>query len=210
MTSSTTILPLGLIVEGHGEYESFPSLIYKILKRQPGEVPRVNAWGIGGIVKREKLHENINSIARLKPLKRLIVCIDLEECLKEGICSDCQDLKNILDGHISSWLDGARSDQRIALIPQIVTVIQIKKFENWMISDVASLVSLGMFGEVEQDTDVDNLNPTNYIRLNAVQDFNSKNPKFVKSVISALDPDVMKVHSRSFNKFYREVVSAYS
>lgn len=211
MTNEAATHNLGFIVEGDGEYHSFKSLVAKIIDRQPGHIPMINAGGFGGVLKKEKLHENLTDLAKLYKVKKIIVCIDLIDPLNEGLCSSCVELKSIIDRNIESWTTNALSDIRIKFVPEVILVIQIQKFESWMIADVNSLIENDIFLEVDQLTDVDELkNPSKFIKDYSKVEFNSKNPMFVKTIISKLDPSIMRKNSKSFDKLAREIKLVFS
>ena len=199
---------LGFIVEGHGEYRCYPSLYARIVGCQV-RVPIVNAGGYGSVVKNIQRH--LTDLFRgAKPL-HVIITIDLKDVINDGIFKDCKCLCEHLSYEATDWLKKAVRDIRLPPLPEkISVVIQIPKFEAWLLSDVASLKRDGHIkadAPVIVDADGYQDDPCKYLNDNLCNEVDIKNPLVAKSLFSSVTPCDMRLASRSFNKFYREVLS---
>lgn len=202
--------PIGFIVEGHGEYNCYPSLFCRITNANGLHIPRINAGGCGSIVKRIK--EQLTDLFIAESPLSVIITVDLEDVLKQGLAATCVDLLQDLNNAIDEWKLYAEADTRLHPLPdRIVCVVQIKKFESWLISDLDGLkVSNLIATHIESIEDAEQIaSPCEWLKENLLVDGCVKSPNIAKTVISSLNPDSMRTHSKSFDKFYRESVSAY-
>ena len=106
----------------------------------------------------------------------------------------------------------AETDTRLHPLPdRIVCVVQIKKFESWLISDLDGLKESNLIAaHIESIEDAEQIaSPSEWLKENLLVDGCVKSPNIAKTVISSLNPDNMRTHSKSFDKFYRESVFAY-
>jgi len=200
--------PLGLIVEGEGEFHSYPSLVCRILNLPQLHIPIVNACGVGNLVRH--LEDQLNSLVRLRHPYDIIVSIDLKDVIDQHLYSDCAQLKLDLETKAGDWLENAQKNDRLKPLPnRIAIVVHVQQFETWLISDLKNLCSLGI--KVDQIEDVDSkiLNPSAWLKEHMPPFYNLKNPKHAKNIVSQLDPSVMMGNSRSFHKFSREVTLSY-
>ncbi len=85
------MVDLALIVEGHCEYDSFPSIISKI-PNTPHYVPIINAGGIGNIMK--NVHEQLLAMIKIHSPRKIVITLDYRDALKENLVQDCIELKN--------------------------------------------------------------------------------------------------------------------
>jgi hypothetical protein len=146
-----------------------------------------------------------------KPL-HVIVTIDLLDVIKSGIYANCESLRKFLSEQANDWLNCASKDNRVTNQPESISiVIQIQKFEAWIIADVHNLKNNNFLTRNAPDiSDADNVSdPASWLRTNLLTKRNIKNPNFAKQLISVLNPDLMRTNSRSFDKFYREVNRGY-
>ncbi len=146
-----------------------------------------------------------------KPL-HVIVTIDLLDVIKSGIYADCESLRKSLSEQANDWLNCASKDNRVTNQPESISiVIQIQKFEAWIIADVNNLRNNNFLTRNTPDiSDADNVsNPASWLRTYLLTKKSFKNPNFAKQLISPLNPDRMRKKSRSFDKFYREVNRGY-
>ena len=202
--------PVGFIVEGHGEYNCYPSLFCRIVSTHGICVPRINAGGCGSIVRRLKEHLTDLLLAH-SPLT-VIVTVDLEDVLKQELARSCIELLEILNAVVVEWRENALTDARLHPLPNhIVCIVQIKKFESWLISDVDGLKEAGLLdvGVITEQDAEQVASPSSWLSDHLLADGCVKNPNVAKKVISALRPERMRNHSKSFDKFYRESVRAY-
>ncbi len=203
-------VPIGFVVEGHGEFHCYPSLFCKAVDASGFHIPRVNAQGCGSIMKR--LPEHLSDLCMAHQPLKIIVTVDLQDVLDQGLSENCADLVNKLNTIANDWLEQAANDPRITTLPtSIVVVVQILKFETWLISDTQGLKDSDLVNQavenLEQPEQV--ANPSAWIRDNLNLSGNVKNPRVAKDVTSALAPDRMRQSCPSFDKFYRECVEGY-
>ena len=202
--------PIGFIVEGHGEYNCYPSLVQQIVGNKGFHIPRVNAGGVGSLVR------NIRKYLRMLVLTHhpfhIIITVDLKDTIKQKLAPSCEQLRTDLSKQVKNWLENeAQYDARLQPLPERITVvIQIQTFETWLIADVVSLVKAGYIKKgTKQPSNVDEqvTKPAQWLRKRSKQDI--KNPKYAKAMASQLDPKVMRLNSHSFDKFFREVERSY-
>jgi hypothetical protein len=204
--------PIGFIVEGEGEFYCYPSLVCRVLDKRGLYCPVVNAGGYGNIIRH--LDDQLTSLTlRCNPCN-VIVTVDLKDALDRGLCNDCADLRVCLEQQACNWLLAAMRDSRLAPLPdRIKIVIQVPKFESWVIADVDHLCSSGHIAITEyQLPDVDSqiANPAQWLKERLAPRVSLKNPKHAKEMISKLDPNVMRQNSASFDKFCRETTACYT
>lgn len=206
MPNNDSKLALGLIVEGDGEFHAFPSLISRVKQQQLGKLPIVNANGYGNITCRTQLHRRLNSLLSLNCIDKIIICIDALDPIRDGLVANCIDLKALIIGHVTDWLEHAQENTNIQFIPNISVVIQVQKLETWMLSDTDSLINQSLIKDCATITDADAIpNPVSKLKEIEINHIDTKNPSIAKRIFGCLNVEVMRNHSRSFNKFYREV-----
>ena len=202
--------PLGFVVEGAGEHGCYPSIVSRIVNASNFDIPIVNAGGYGGIIR--NIHEQLTSLLRLKKPYHIIVTVDLKDVIDDGFYSTCEDLLLDLNCKISDWFNSAQDDPRLQPLPErISVVVQIPKFESWFVADVASLKTSGhVQSDADQPDNTDELrNPAQWLKDRIIGTKSIKNQRHVRLMVSSLNPEVMRVHSPSFDKFYREVQSSF-
>lgn len=202
--------PVGFIVEGHGEYNCYPSLFCRIVNVNGIKVPRVNAGGCGSIVKRIK--EQLTDLFLVESPLNVIVTVDLHDVLAQGLATTCVELIQKLNSKIKEWRIAAASNYLLHPLPnKIVCIVQIKKFESWLIADVDGLRSANLLkSEIDSIEDSEIItNPSKWLKENLLINGCVKSPNVAKKLISALDPERMRLHSRSFDKFYRDTMAFY-
>jgi len=203
--------PVGFIVEGHGEYNCYPSLVGRIISSAGVNIPRVNVGGYGGITR--NLGEQLTLLVLAHYPFHIIITIDLKDVLKDKLYDNCEELRIDLEEQAKDWLGNSQHDSRLQPLPERITiVVQIQQFESWIIADISSLNESGCLEAAELEftnVDQDILNPAAWLRKHLRSDLDQKNPKCAKVIISCLDPNVMRIKSPSFDKFYREVLSSY-
>lgn len=145
-----------------------------------------------------------------KPLS-VIVTIDLEDVLKQHLASTSDELLSSLNNSIKVWKMNAGSNPRLQPLPsQIKIVIQVRKFETWLLTDIDGLKKEGLLKKnVDKILDAETIpKPSEWIKRNLSLDV--KKPNLAKKVVTALNPEKMRLHSNSFNVFYQESKIAYS
>lgn len=201
--------PLGFVVEGYGEFNCYPSLVCRIVNSSGFKVPCVNAGGFGGIW--ATLGEQLSALVLAHHPVHIVVTVDLIDLVKEQLVQDCPALLAKMRNDVAQWLAGpAQLDGRLLPLPdRISCVIQVQKFESWFAADVAGLDAEGHLRAParEQLEDVDNsvLDPASWLRDALLPGISLKNPKQARKLVSAIRPGEMRRHSRSFDRFAREV-----
>lgn len=204
---------IGLIVEGHDEYNSFPSFVCRILATHIN-VPVVNAAGYGNITKH--LHEQLDALVCSDHPCTILICIDLREIVTERIFDNCISLLNHLCSDIALWQKSRSTHTKFHPLPDaIIPIIQIPAFESWLLADLDGLMKSGVFGEcpsLDRSGNVDVIcdNPSGELWRCLRNPADAKSPKVAKTIVSSLDVNVIVGRSRSFQKFYKEVRAAYS
>jgi hypothetical protein len=215
MSEEITLLcrpPVGFVVEGHGEYNCYPSLVCRIIDGAGLNVPRVNAGGCGNIVRH--LGEQLKALVLAHHPYHIIIGLDLKDLLERGLYGDCRQLRADLESQAREWLVSSQSEPRFHPLPErIIVVVQIQTFESWIISDLGGLresgylaVDLPQFSNTDQEVP----DPVAWLRKYMAPGRNQKNPKCAKAIISCLDPATMRANSPSFDKFCREILLSYS
>jgi hypothetical protein len=203
--------PLGFIVEGKGEYYSYPSIVSRIVKACGFCIPVSNAEGYGGILNHIDEHLT-DMISSWKPVT-IIVTMDLIDVIRAGIVEDCKELTKTLSDSIFRWVEQNKSSNKFVPFPDLFKIIvQIPKFEAWLIADKANLKRGGYIHEegapwLNVDDEVSN--PVQWLEENCQKRINVKHPGTCKEMVTAIDVEIVRGYSRSFDKFYREVKFCY-
>lgn len=202
--------PIGFIVEGHGEFNCYPSLLNKILGSNGLHAPTVNAGGCGTLVKNVKTH--LSDLMLVSNPHSVIITVDLVDILSQELAESCVHLVQSLQDEINEWIDLSEGDPRLGPLPQnIVCVVQVKKFETWLISDIEGLKASGLI--IDQAThgvdDVETIEPVKWLKDNLISEQHVKSPKFAKKLTASVSPERMREASMSFDKFYRECHRCY-
>ncbi len=203
--------PIGFVVEGDDEYHSYPSLVVGITGEHGFKIPRLNAGGCGAITR--DLPAQLRDMTLAEHPYQILVTVDLIDVIRAGLYSNCAELLEDLSKQAADWLISAASDPRLQPLPLAVRiVIQIPKFESWLIADTdgfCGAVGQQLQNTIFADVDAEVPDPVKWIRSVFGPDVRIKNPRTVRRIVTKLDTSVMKARSRSFDKFYREVVSLY-
>ncbi|MDG1818518.1 MAG: DUF4276 family protein [Porticoccaceae bacterium] len=202
--------PVGFVVEGHGEFACYPSLFCRTVKISGLYAPAVNAGGCGSIV--SNLGEHLTDLVSSRFPVSVIVTIDLQDALDQQLARDSVELLDLLNSEIQKWQEKAVSDSRCHPLPEsIVAVLQVRKFESWLISDTVSLKASNILNSEAPDiTDAESVeSPCRFLQKHLIISGDSKNPKTAKIIVSKIVPDKMRVNSRSFAIFYNESKTAY-
>jgi hypothetical protein len=204
---------IGFIVEGDGEFKSYPSLVNRILDIQNCYIKALNAKGAGSIVNNLEKHLD-DLVIHFKPVN-VIITIDLRDNINDGTCQSCTHLVEILQNEIDNWYTKSRRDNRFDQLPnEIIPVIQIQTLESWFLADLDSLAELPEFNIDASSCNWQNVddsisNPYIWLSQKVDGSFNLKSPTNVRTIFSRLNIEVMKSKSRSFSKFCREVEKLY-
>ncbi len=206
--------PIGFIVEGKGEYHSYPSIITRILCKSGFKIPIALAGGVGNIIKH--LDEHLTDIIVADHPLSIIITVDLIDNIKKGTVGDCKELCDLLYGNVQSFIDTHQSKERFQPFPEkFCVVIQVQKFETWFIADKFGLKSENLINLETNELDWQNVddevaNPIAWLSTKAINTINLKDPEMCKSLSTLIDLDIVKTKSKSFDKFQREVIKHYS
>jgi len=203
-------VPIGFVVEGGCEHTSFECIVRKGIAATHGELPAVNAWGNGGL--RKRLEEHLVSVVKVRSPVVVIVALDMKDALKEGSYADCEALRLDVQARADRWLESVKHNEKLQPLPKrIVVVIQAPVFEAWLTADPDGLIV--MTGEPAaahsfQNVDVEIASHKAWLEQHLPNGY-SKSPVHVTRVVKSLHPSRMAQRSRSFRKFWKEVVAAY-
>jgi hypothetical protein len=192
---------VGFVVEGHGEYAAYPSLFCKLVNATGEYVPCVNAGGCGSVFK--NIHEHLDDLVRGYKPRCIVITVDYIDLIEQNLAGDLRSIKESFEGRIHSWFEKARVDDRIKSIPEsIKVVIQIHKFESWLIADSDNLRAGGFLKENAPSLDNSDLikDPAAWVRKYFVEGHLVKNPRFVKKVVSSIDVEAVSQKSNSFSR----------
>lgn len=198
---------LGLIVEGHCEYDSFPSILSKI-PNTPYFTPIVNAGGIGNILK--NLQDSLLSLIKTYAPRKIVITLDYRDALRENIVSNCVELKDIVSQSAQDFIIN-QVNGSLQLPNSIVVVIADKTFETWICADILSLKENVFFNdelliEDYENVDVQIDNPTQWLESKLIEDIDIKSRRNRVKIYKGINPENARLRSKSFDKFYREVV----
>jgi hypothetical protein len=201
---------VGFIVEGVCEFQSFECFIRKGVAAVYGRLPIVNAWGNGGV--RKRLEEHLVQVVRASHPVVVIVALDMRDALEEGAYASCAELRADLQVRADAWLAGIDASSVLRPLPQrIVVVVQAPLFEGWLTADPAGLHGhTGKRSVLHHYENVDESirSPGTWLNDRLPNGF-TKSPILVLAIAKALHPARMAIRSRSFRKFWKEVVQAF-
>ena len=205
--------PLSFIVEGHGEYESYPSIVASVLGITGLHVPILNARGVGGII--SDLEQHLDDLVTLHHPFGVVVTLDLRDVLDQGLYDTCAATREDLMDRISEWAADRAGRSRFDPMPDHVgVVLQIQCLETWWMADPHALLGCGAFEFDVADcqwgcVDDDVSNPVAWLKQRAGQSANLKSPRLARAILGSADVAVMRAASNSFDKFARDVTSIY-
>jgi hypothetical protein len=202
------MVDLALIVEGHCEYDSFPSIISKI-PNTPQYVPIINAGGIGNIMK--NVQEQLLTMIKIHSPRKIVITLDYRDALKENLVQDCIELKYMVTQKCQEFID-SQVNGSLNLPNNIVVVVADKTFESWVCADIISLKSNENFNselitEEFQNVDIEIPNPSQWLTSKLASDIDIKNRRNRVKIYKNIDPIVAREKSKSFDKFFREVTN---
>lgn len=197
--------PAGFIVEGHCERDSLLSFISKIIGKY--YFPISNAKGIGNITK--NVDKELLLLCKAKPQK-VFVLLDYREAKKEGLVNDCIELKELVQNQCDSFVKSQKNGT-MYLPDEIKVIIVDKTYESWLCSDYEGLKSNDLINEALitesfTNVDLDIPNPSKWLKSKLYNDIDLKNRANRKLISQTIRPEIAKENSRSFRKFYEEVL----
>jgi hypothetical protein len=201
--------PVGFVVEGFGEFYSYPSIVSRLLGNRSLHIPCVNAKGYGGVVKH--LESHLEDLVRRSHPHRVIVTVDLRDVLKSRLgFENCGHVVRSLTARARQWLAVYGPAQGLGPLPhEVIIVVQVPQFETWLLSDPKRLEDMYSLPPdwpqepVDLDQSIDN--PAATLREVSGGRFNPKNPSVVKAFVGGIDTEAMRQWSASFAKYCREV-----
>ena len=186
--------PIGFIIEGRGEYVSYPSLVCRILGKEVGRIPRNEVrYGCGEIS--ANLDEHLLDLVRVAHPYVVIVTVDLVD-FKDQF-ADCVALIDHIQSMANDWLERMRTHPKMSPLPQYIKVVlQIQKFEGWLASDDFGLFNNGLLVDgytphFYNDTDTEIEKPHRHLK-DILIDLDPKNPEDVKKIVAALNVDAVE------------------
>lgn len=205
------MVDLGLIVEGHCEYDSLPSIISKI-PNTPSYVPIVNAGGIGNIIK--NTDEQLLALIKLCNPKKIIITLDYRDALRDGHVSNCIELKNKIIDKCTNFMSNP-AHAALNLPQNITVVIADKTFETWICADLDSLKNNEFFNpklitEEFVNVDLEISHPAKWLESKLKKNADIKNRRNRVKIYKKINPEIARLKSRSFDKFYREASNTIS
>lgn len=204
-------LPIGFVVEGVGEFHAYQPIVRKGITAAHGQIPIANAFGNGTI--RKSLEDKLIEVVKTGYPVVVIVTLDVRDALADPRYDHCADVRRDLQDRADRWLDEMRRHGTLVPLPErIVVVLQAPAFEAWLISDFDGLQAYGLKRGAEryscEDVDTGIRQPKRWLEQNLSGGFN-KRPQEVVRVVKALHPIRMERSSRSFRKFWKEVLNGY-
>jgi hypothetical protein len=206
--------PIGFVVEGTTEYNSYASLVCRCVSGgQTLYLPIANAKGNSRVIAElEELLEDL--VATYHPMV-VIVSLDERDPIREGVFASCAELRKSLQERCDVWLARESISGRFFPLPdQIFVVIQCPAFESWLLADLHGLASaIAVVHDIDttlewSDVDQEVRNPGEWLAPHVHPQVRLK-PLGAAKIVRFLDPAIMELRSRSFRKFAKEVRAAY-
>lgn len=199
---------VGFLVEGYGEYNSFPTIFSHSNSISNPYVICSTPEGCGGISK--NFEENLDDIVTAAHPLSVVVTVDFVDLIKKNLYSSCIDIIVDLKNRYSIWFANRSQSPKHNPLPEYFTiVIQMKKFESWIAADQENLVKLNFMDhkDIESFTNIDEEieDPSDWLRMKTKGSLNTKKPKVCKNIFSNCCYDSARGKSRSFDKFIREI-----
>ncbi len=198
-------IPLALIVEGHCEYDTYPSFISKIIGNQ--YCPISNAKGIGNITK--NIGDELLRVIKFSSPKKIIITLDYREAQREDLVKNCIELKELVSNKCKEFIEGQKNGD-LELPDEIVVVIVDKTYESWLCADIEALKENELINEeliTEEFANVDEEipNPSKWLNEKLKKNVDLKSMANRKKIAKSIRPEIAKENSRSFRKFYNEI-----
>lgn len=203
-------VPIGLIVEGEGERFCYPSIVKRLVNLDGVQLPINRPQGCGQITK--NLEEELRDLVVTFHPRAIIVTVDHDDVV--GPSKTCEQLKLSLQERADRWLSDERAHGRLSPLPsEIMVVIQVKKFESWLLADQHGLSKSGICRAFDaitySDVDSEVKNPTAALKAILLEGKSPKHPADAKKLVSSLDLNKATASSRSLRKFAKEVQRLY-
>ena len=176
------------------------------------DTPRLNAKGFGSVVR--NLEDHLRDIVAAYHPWAIIVTVDLKDVIDNGLFVTCTDLRSDLRRRSQLWLENHAQHPKFRPMPNsIEIVVQIPKFESWLIAHAealheASLIRLKDGELIPENIDAAISDPAKWLK-ERMPEFKYKDPKIAKLCLSACDSEVIQRRSPSFSKFQRTLRISY-
>jgi hypothetical protein len=197
---------VAFIVEGHGEYDTFLSFASKIL----GQIyfPISNAMGIGNIMK--NTGDELLKVIKLCKPEKVIITLDYREALRENLVKDCIELKEKIYENCNQFIESQKNGS-LQMPAEIIVIIADKTYESWLCADYEGLkdnklINSGLITETFQNVDEEIPSPNSWLNSKLKKGVNLKKKAHRKLIASTLRPEIASQNSRSFRKFYKEIM----
>lgn len=200
------MIKVAFIVEGHGEYDTFLSFASKILG--PVYFPISNAKGIGNIIK--NTGDELLKVIKLCKPEKVIITLDYREALRENLVNDCIELKEKIYANCSQFIESQKNGS-LQMPSEIIVIIADKTYESWLCADFEglknnSLINSELITETYQNVDDEIPNPNSWLKSKLKSGTDLKKKANRKQIASTMRPDIASQNSRSFRKFYKEIM----
>lgn len=199
---------LAFVVEGRGEYESYPSIVSKVFDSPSGRIPIAEASGWGDVWQNLEMHLT-DVIATCHP-HMIIVTVDLADVIEGTEHDACDTVRAELQRRCDEW----RARQSADSAPdEVVVVLQCQMLESWILADLDCLS--GCYGLADSHEELpksvdEQPSPVAWLKRNCASPPRTKRPKEIKSLLSSINIATARQSSRSFDKFCREIERAWT
>ena len=208
--------PLALLVEGRGEFEALPRLIRRGILGGHGAIEASRSQGTGDLV--ANLEDKLARLVQSAHPCAVIVTVDSADVRNDLRIANCAVACAELQERANRWLVTAALIPRLAPVPRAVTIVlQHPELEAWLLADPEGLADLFMketgrpLPNVAVPAQIDMLDGGHDRILSSLVygGYRKKQPE-VARISKHLCPRRMVLRSRSFAKFWKEVLAAYS
>jgi len=205
--------PVGFIVEGTGEYLAYGNIVRKGVRAAHGKLPIVNSYGCTALL--HDLEQSLVDLTLAHHPVTIIVTLDMRDPIQAAIFPDCLSLRTALQDRADRWLaEAIQNGVPTGPLPDTVRiVIQVQTFESWLVADAEGLrrappIRKNFAGHACSDVDSE-LEATTFLKDSCKRPTNLKHRDFVLQLSRCIKPQRAAASSRSFRKFWDEVVKAY-
>jgi len=204
---------LGLVVEGHCEFNCLPTAACRVVGSSLN-IKKSHPQGNGRVL--HKLAEELSDIVVVHKPYWLIAVLDLVDALEDGTYISCKQVLEALSASVAKWFAMAQSDPRLSPLPSGVSVVlEIPEYESWLIADCQGLAESALVDAAKcthscTNVDDDIPNPDKWLHECLVERIDTKRKENCEALFSGVKVSRAREHSKSFDKFCREVEKAYA
>ena len=205
---------LGFVLEGRGEYVTYPSFVNRICGFSNFYVPRSQTGGIGRILKNPERY--LSDLIKAYRPRTVIVAFDLKDAFEQTELQTCAEVKQYVLRKCEEWRAQALHNPKLQPLPEkIEVVLQVQKLESWLVVDTERLARHASFPtplppHTSENVDEEVAEPEKWLQEHAEQRFNPKKPREIKKAFAMCRVEVIETGSRSFAKLAKEVRLALS